>query len=338
MKAVTVLLFGLGLGLSSAKASCGKPGGPEATADSSKPATETAPVSLEGVNTNVLTPRERKEFSGYVTKFEAPCSDFKGSVAACIQSKNSCKACLPAAQFVLRAVRDGKTDTQIADSFKNRFDASKVRVLPVDGSPSRGPEDAKVTIVEFADFACPHCASVAPGMDKIFEERKDKIRFVYKFVNLQIPGHELAEPASRAAFAAFRQGKFWEMNAKLFANQPVFAPADLQKYATELNLDVAKFKADSAGNEATDRIAKDRKLTDEIELKGTPSIYINGRLFDGGDLPGWVDMELAMNGVEPPTKTTGTLPAAPSGALSGDSVKPAASAPASAAASAKPAK
>ena len=112
MKAVTVLLFGLGLGLSSAKASCGKPGGPEATADSSKPTAETAPVTLEGVNTNVLTPRERKEFSGYVTKFDAPCSDFKGTIAACIQSKNSCKACLPAAQFVLRAVRDGKTDTQ----------------------------------------------------------------------------------------------------------------------------------------------------------------------------------------------------------------------------------
>ena len=88
--------------------------------------------------------------------------------------------------------------------------------MPLEGSPSRGPDGAAVVIVEFADFECPFCQKVAPQLDTLWEARKDKVRFVYKFLPLSMHPH--GEIAARAAVAAQLQGKFWEMHHALFAN------------------------------------------------------------------------------------------------------------------------
>jgi protein-disulfide isomerase len=115
-------------------------------------------------------------------------------------------------------------------------------------------------------------------------------------------GHERAEPAARAAWAANLQGKFWEMHKTLFENPDNLEQGDFERYAKDLGLDVAKFRTDMQAQATTDKIATDRKLGDALEIKGTPTIYINGREYDKSQgLDDWVDLELQLKAVPPVT-------------------------------------
>jgi protein-disulfide isomerase len=258
-------------------------------------------VVLEGVDTSSLTTREKREWSGYVSSQNAPCAE-AGTVAKCISDKKNCALCVPAAKYLLKGVRDGQTNEQIDKSYKNRFDPAKVREVKLDDSPSKGPENAAVLVVEWADFECPHCGMMEPMMNKVYSDHKGDTRFAFKFMPLA--GHPHGEISARAGFAAFRQGKFWEMHDKMFANQTHLEESDLLSYAKELGLEMTKFLADMKGNEAADRIARDKKLADDLGIKGTPTIYINGRLFEANanpeqSLTDWVNLEIIAKGGTP---------------------------------------
>jgi protein-disulfide isomerase len=247
----------------------------------SAPAAGTAEVKdvvLPGVDTSPMTPRERHAWSSLVASLFAPCPNVPVSVAQCVQESRACAACTQAAKWVARAVRDGASDTQIQRAYKDRFDPASIKTLPLDGSPTRGPDDAPVTIFEFADFECPHCAQAVPMLDAALVAHPGKVRLVYKSYTL--PFHQHGEPAARAAFAAGAQGKFWEMEHLLFERQQHLEDADLQRYAQMLKLDVAKWKADMDSSPVKDRVLKDRTLGEEMKLKGTPTIYVNGRELD----------------------------------------------------------
>lgn len=306
MKALTLGIIGV---LSVSGSTCGKSTGPE-DATKEKPTPE---VVLEGVDTAALTPREKKEWGVYVSEFLSPCQSVPVPIAQCVKEKRACSKCLPAAKFVLRGVKDGMTREQIEKSYKGRFDADKVKNVPIDGSPVKGPESAAVTIVEFADFECPHCGEVAPLIDKVVEGNKNNIRFVFKFYPL--PSHPHADIAARAGAAAMKQGKFWEMHHAMFTNQRHLEQTDLDSYAKELGMDVSRFHADMQSPETTDRIAKDRKLGEDLQIGGTPTIFINGRLFDGHqDMNEWIALDLQTAGVEGGgAKPTGSGSAAPAG-------------------------
>jgi protein-disulfide isomerase len=292
------------------------------------PGQQTQDVTLQGVDTSALTPREKKEWSSYVGEFLAPCSDVPVSIAQCVLEKRSCARCLPAAKYVLKGVRDGLSREQIEKSYKNRFDSSKIRDVPIEGSPQLGSDSAPITIVEFADFECPFCAMMAPILDKAWQDRKQQVRFVYKFFPLS--GHPHGEPAARAAIAAANQGKFWEMHHKLFQNREHLEPSDIDSYAKEVGLNLSKFHDDMQAQLATDRIAKDRKLADSLDVKGTPTIYINGREFDPHqDVGDWIALELQSMGQDSKTAAP-----APSASASASALAPAAP-PASSSASAK---
>ncbi len=284
MKALALGIISL---LSFSGSTCGKSTPEDATKD--KPAVE---VVLEGVDTSALTPREKKEWGSYVSEFLSPCQSVPVPIAQCIKEKRACSKCLPAAKYVLRGVKDGLTRELIEKSYKGRFDAAGVKNVPIDGSPVRGPEGAPITIVEFADFECPHCGEVAPAIDKIVEAHKNDIRFAFKFYPL--PSHPHADIAARAAVAAMNQNKFWEMHHALFTNQHHLEQTDLDSYAKSLGLEVSRLHADMQSNATTDRIAKDRKLGEDLAIAGTPAIFINGRLYDGRQEMGeWIAQELA---------------------------------------------
>jgi protein-disulfide isomerase len=293
------------LGLSLNGSMCNKPsGGGEASKD---PETTVVDVNLAGVDTSTLTPREKRDWSSYVSELLAPCSDTPVSIAQCVQEKRACNKCLPAAKMILRGVRDGYAKEQIEKAFHNRFDADKVRNVPLDDSPTKGPSNAPVVMVEFADFTCPHCQALAPALDKFVDEHKDNLLFAYKFMPLSGQGHERAEPAARAAWAAKQQGKFWEMHHKLFENPEHLEQGDFEAYAKELGLDLAKFREDMQSKATTDKVAADRKLGDALEVRGTPTIFINGREYDKSQsLDDWVDLELQLKGasVKPATSAS----------------------------------
>lgn len=266
-----------------------------------QPSAEPKDVALPGVDTSAMTPRERHEFSSLVTELIAPCPSTPVPVAQCVLEKRACAACGQAAKFVAAAVRAGVPDSDIEHAYKERFDPSAIKTLPLAGSPSKGPDGAPVTIVEFADFECPHCRAAVPMVDAVLAAHPDKVKLVYKFVVLSMHVH--AEAAARAAWAAGQQGKFWEMEHLLFERQEHLEQADLERYAQMLKLDVNQWKADMESQAAKDRLAQDRKLSEDLKLQGTPTIYVNGRELDveaDESLEERVDAEL---GVTPPSVT-----------------------------------
>jgi len=280
--------------------SCGKSSDDPTKAQDATTASAAAPaLALDGVDTSSLTAREQKEWSGYVGEFLSPCTSVPVSIAQCVKDKRDCDKCVPAAKYVMKGVKDGMSREQVEKSFKNRFDADKVKNVPIDGSYVKGPESAPITIVEFADFQCPHCGEYAPLLDKVLDAHKNDVRFAYK---MYVLGHfPNSENAAKAAFAGGKQGKFWEMHHLIYANQSHLDQAGLDEMAKQLGLDLGRLHADMQSPDATERLARDHKLGEDVKIEGTPTIFVNGRQYDGHqDLNEWIALELQLTGGKAP--------------------------------------
>lgn len=158
-------------------------------------------------------------------------------------------------------------------------DPKAVYAVPIGNSPAKGPSDALITIVEFSDFECPFCSRVNPTVKQIHETYGKDVRVIFK--QNPLPFHQNAGPAAQAALEARDQGKFWEMHDKLFENQKALAKDNLEGYAKELGLNVAKFKTALETNKHKSEIDADQKLARDLGASGTPSFFINGRSLRG---------------------------------------------------------
>ena len=157
------------------------------------------------------------------------------------------------------------------------YEPPKVAVEAV--GPSKGPESAKITIVEFSDFECPFCVRAEPTVKQLLEAYPGKIKLVYR--DFPLPMHPHAPKAAEAAHCAGDQGKYWEMHEMLFANSQKLAVADLKGYAKDLKLDQAKFDKCLYSNEKAPVVEKNRKAGAEAGVSGTPAFFINGRSLSG---------------------------------------------------------
>ncbi len=145
--------------------------------------------------------------------------------------------------------------------------------------PSRGPGTAPVTIVEFSDFECPYCSRAEETVSEVMRVYGDKIRLVYR--DLPLPNHTNAPKASEAAHCAGDQGKYWEMHAKLFANQRALEVPSLKGYAKDLKLDQARFDKCLDSGEKAALVEENRKAGNEAGVTGTPAFFVNGILISG---------------------------------------------------------
>ncbi|HXJ19102.1 MAG TPA: thioredoxin domain-containing protein [Polyangia bacterium] len=146
-------------------------------------------------------------------------------------------------------------------------------------APAKGSKGAPLQVVIFSDFQCPFCKRVEPQLSQLEKEYGGKVHMAWK--NYPLPFHNNAEPAAEAAMAANAQGKFWEMHDKLFANNTALDRASLEKYAQELGLDMAKFKADLDAQKYKAQIESDTKEGSAVGVNGTPAVFINGRKING---------------------------------------------------------
>jgi protein-disulfide isomerase len=152
---------------------------------------------------------------------------------------------------------------------------SPVFDIATDDQPAKGGADARVTIVEFADFQCPSCAQLQPVLDRLVGEYGGRVRLVAR--DYPLPQHADAFRAAEAAEAARQQGKYWEYAAKLFGNQSALGADSLKRYATELGLDRARFDAALDGAKYSEQVRRDMVDGHKVGVNGTPSLYINGR-------------------------------------------------------------
>ena len=206
----------------------------------------------------------------------------------------------------------------IAGAVGANFYRKSVQSVPVAGtkipeeltrpdSPSIGPADAKVTLVEFYDPECGTCAAFHPIVKDLLKEFDGKVRFVARYATF----HKDARIAAIYTEAAGEQGKYWEMREKLFekqndwgeihgnGQQPVrtSGPTDkFEQYAKELGMNVDQLKASVADPKHGVRVDRDMKDVNSLKVQRTPTFFVNGRLLaklSKDDLKALISEELA---------------------------------------------
>lgn len=165
-------------------------------------------------------------------------------------------------------------------------DNSSVLVRP--DSPTIGPADAKVTVVEFLDPECESCAAVAPQVKALLKEYEGKVRFVARYM----PLHRNAKLAAQYTEAAGEQGKYWEFQEKLFAMQGEWgekhgpgahaaptAPTStlFEKYGKEIGLDPQQLNAAAGKPEYANKAERDLNDGRALGVRATPTFFVNGR-------------------------------------------------------------
>jgi protein-disulfide isomerase len=155
----------------------------------------------------------------------------------------------------------------------------------IKNSPVLGNRGSSRLIIEFSDFQCPYCRKAHDALNQLHKDMPD-VAIVYKhFPLVQIHGE--AMPAAQAAWAASRQGKFWEYHDQLFERQDDLSDATYQAIAENLGLDLRRFNIDRQSKSATIAINTDLELADSLGVQGTPLFVVIGKksaeIVSGGD-------------------------------------------------------
>lgn len=169
-----------------------------------------------------------------------------------------------------------------ADRGNDEPDTSVVHAVPVDGSPFEGPADAKVTIVEAFEFACPFCERARPTLRQIRERYGKDVRIVYKHFLVHT---DVAEVPARAVCAAHAQGKFSPMKEAVwdqgFLDGRKLSADDMRRIARKVGLNMRRFERDMNGDECGQRVRGDHAMLAGLGVQGTPTFFINGRIVIG---------------------------------------------------------
>lgn len=167
--------------------------------------------------------------------------------------------------------------------------------------PSKGPDDAVVTIVEFSDFQCPYCQRVLPAIEQIVAKYPTQVRFVFRNLPLNRI-HSRAQAAAEAAACADKQGNFWGYHDLIFANNRALSDEDLEGHASELGLEMQAFRQCVQNRETQQIVDTDLAAAESLQISGTPSFMINGIPMHGAlsleALSEVIDAEIARNSAD----------------------------------------
>lgn len=209
---------------------------------------------------------------------------------------------------------------------------TKPETAQFDGDPAKvvaddrvyGNANAKVVLVEYADFQCPGCGALFPVIKQVKEQYKDQVAFVYRYLPLTSI-HPNAKAAAAAAEAAARQGKFWEMHDVLYTNQVEWSDAAADRrgsffegYARQIGLNLDQYRTDIASAEVSQRISRDLAAAQKAGIQlSTPTVVLNGQTLQNSELSSGsanssrfsadklsqlLDERLKQAGVEPPAR------------------------------------
>ena len=148
-----------------------------------------------------------------------------------------------------------------------------------EGMPTMGSRDALVTIIEISEFQCPFCSRVQPTVQRIMQQYDGRVRFIW--ANNPLGFHSRAMPAAVAALAAHRQGQFWAMHDRMFANQRKLTEANFSLWASEIGLDLDQWRADRRDRQLADQVTREQRIANALGARGTPSFLINGKRLSG---------------------------------------------------------
>jgi protein-disulfide isomerase len=156
-------------------------------------------------------------------------------------------------------------------------DSERYRVELRGDEPVKGPEDALVTIIEYADFQCPYCVDSVGPLSEAMANYEGDVRLIFK--HYPLPGHQNAGPAAYASWAALQQDDFWEFHDRLFEAKGSIE--HIPEWVKERGLDASKFGRDMESPEARRSVDMDMLSGAKVGVTGTPAFFVNGHLYKG---------------------------------------------------------
>jgi protein-disulfide isomerase len=244
-----------------------------------------------GVDLSKLDDFSKKVFFRIANSEPSICGQAQSLI---VSAKKDCGRSLNALRYVARLVEQGYTDSEVSEGLAKRYRPIAPKQIDVSAAPMKGNPNGKITLIEFADYECPHCKRFQPVLRQIVDEFPNDVKVYFK--HYPLPQHTNARLAAEAAVAAQRQGKFWQFQDKLWEHQDDLGPAEIEKVAKEAGLDLPKFRQDIASEAIKARVEKDHNDGTAIGLQATPTLYINGREYtdarDSDSLREWIKDEL----------------------------------------------
>jgi protein-disulfide isomerase len=247
-------------------------------------------TEAKGVDSSKLSEAQRTSFFQMLNVEPSAC-DKPHSLATSLRDDAACRDSLILSQYIADRVVGGVAISDVKVELDEVRDSLRVREINIEGRPLYGNERAPVTVVVFADFECPHCKQEAPLIREAVQQFRGQAKLVFKHFPLNM--HARARVAAIACEAAHEQGKFWEMHDQAFAHQESLEDEDLRRYAQAIGLDMVAFNAHFNAKKGEAAVDGDRAEGEKLGIMGTPTVYVNGRLFNpllfGGTVAGWID-------------------------------------------------
>jgi protein-disulfide isomerase len=205
-------------------------------------------------------------------------------IAECRVKDPTCAISRKLAAAVVKDIGDGKNDEYVrADLKKIAGEPPPILEDPVTistaGDPVRGPDKARMTIVEFSDFQCPYCSKAVAETKEILRRYPNDVRLVFK--QFPLDDHTDAEFGAEVALAAQAQGKFWEMHDLLYAGFPDISRKRIMGYAQHLNLDIKRFTAEVDSHKYRNRVLAEQQEGEVAGVDATPTFFFNGKHYNG---------------------------------------------------------
>jgi protein-disulfide isomerase len=247
-----------------------------------------------GIDASKLDDFQKKVFFRIINNEPSICGQAQSLIVSAKSTTSGCRRSYNAIRYVGKLVEQGFTDSEVSEAIGKRYRTTDVKNIDISEAPLKGSPTAKVTLVEFADYECPHCKRLQPVLRQIVDEFHNDVRVYFK--HYPLPQHTNARLAAEAAVAAHKQGKFWVFQDKLWDKQDELSPAVIEKIAKDSGLDVVKFRQDLDAPAIKDRVQKDRLEGQTLGLQATPTVYIDGREYtdpkDTESLREWIKEEL----------------------------------------------
>jgi protein-disulfide isomerase len=276
---MTALLLGIALVATRPATSQAPPAAPKPAAPAAKPAGPVPAEDMKGLDFTGLTAEQKALAVSILNENGCDCGCGM-KLGVCRRDDEKCPRSLPLGKQILELAKQGKTREEIVKTALAPSPTKYVQfALEAGEAPSIGPVGAKVTLLHYFDYQCPFCKRIVPTLEEIAKAYPNDVRIVFKMHPLDI--HPNAGPAAEAALAAHAQGKFAEMNQKLFDNMSNLTRDTFIKLAMEIGLDVDKFTKDIDGKVNAAAIQKQSKEVEAIGSTGTPATFVNGRFVNG---------------------------------------------------------
>ncbi len=214
-----------------------------------------------------------------VLKSEPNYGKCKGTMFQCLVAEKPDKTAVRFANFGAYLVSKGVPARSLGFLAKERakFMSQATAPFTYTDSPSLGNEKAKIIISDFAEFKCTHCVALSPLLKRLVDDSNGMVRLFFKHFPLK--NHSGSFFSSRAAQAAHRQGKFWEMYDLLYKDFSKQSMEGVLEYARILGMDADQFKKDLEDIKIEALIERDKMEGVRAKVTGTPTLFINGKMY-----------------------------------------------------------